>query len=534
MKKRFTFFSLGVLGIIFFVLSITGFTSQAYQSGRNLYHELELFHSVLQTIQTNYVDEKEPHELVLHAINGMISDLDPHTNYMTAEEFNQWNQRFEGYSGIGIYFDVLKDKITVLSVIRGGPSEMIGLRAGDRIIAIDGESVIGIKRDDVPLKLMGPEGTQVTITVERTGLKQPFTYTIIRKAIHLQSVPFSFVLKPDIGYINVTRFASTTEEEFGRALEKLEKEGINSLIIDLRNNGGGYMDAAVKMSDHFLPGGKRIVFTKGRIPDSYREFYSTGRMTKRLYPVIIMQNRSSASASEIVAGALQDWDRGLIVGEASFGKGLVQSQFQFDDGSALLVTTAKYYTPTGRVIQRPYSDKSFEEYYTEVYSDTFNQANLDHTNQSEYKTMVLQREVYGGGGITPDVFLKADSDSISTILGRLVLSPKRLFFSFVQQYSKKNPEIGRDFNQFLAEYQPDTEALNSFYAYIQTEGFKMAREQFQENLDDIRFMLKQHLAAAIWGEEARYKTQMLRDKQLVEAVTYLPRASELVKKAYGN
>ena len=534
MKKRFFFLSIGVLGLILLVLTVTGFSSQAYQSGRNLYRELELFHSVLRTIETNYVDEKDPHDLVLHAINGMITKLDPHTNYMTAEEFNQWNQRFEGYSGIGIYFDVLKDKITVLSVIRGGPSEMIGLRAGDRIIAINGESVIGIKRDDVPLKLMGPEGTEVTITVERTGVKQPFTYTVIRKAIHLESIPFTFVLKPDIGYINVTRFSSTTENEFSEALEKLEKEGINSLIIDLRNNGGGYMDASVKMVDHFLPGGKRIVYTKGRIPESYREFFSSERITKKPYPIIVMQNRSSASASEIVAGALQDWDRGLVVGEASFGKGLVQSQFQFDDGSALLVTTAKYHTPTGRVIQRSYSDKSFEEYYTEVYSDSFNQANREHTNQPKYKTLLLQREVYGGGGITPDVFLTPDSDTLTTILGRLVLSPKRFFFSFAQQCSKKNPGIGKDFNLFLAEYQPDAETLNSFYSYVQSEGFEMTRTQFQENQEDIRFLLKQHLAAAIWGEEARYKTQMLRDKQLVEAVKYLPRAAELVQKAYGK
>ena len=350
MRKKYRIL-LSALFVCLIVMWSTGATAYLAQSGRTLYEKIELFSGILKTIQDYYVDETDPQTLMESAIEGMVSSLDPHTTYFTKEEFLEWNQDFEGYSGIGIYFDVIQGKITVLSVIAGGPSDKAGLKTGDKIIAIDNQSAIGIKRDDVPLKLKGPRGTAVIVTIERKGWIKNRSYKITRDEVHIESVPYSFMVQPGTGYINIARFSATTEQEFSDALEKLDAQGMNKLIIDLRQNGGGYLDGAVQIADHFLDSGKKIVYTKGRTSDSSREYFSTSSTSHPALPLIVMIDRTSASASEILAGALQDWDRALIVGETSFGKGLVQGQFPMRDGSALLMTTARYYTPSGRVIR---------------------------------------------------------------------------------------------------------------------------------------------------------------------------------------
>jgi carboxyl-terminal processing protease len=501
---------------------------------KNYYDKLELFNSILTAIDQNYLEEKDPGQLIDTAINGMLAELDPHSSYLTADQFEKWNQNFEGYSGIGIYFDIIRDKITVMSVIQGGPSDKAGLISGDRIVAIDGQSAIGLKRDDVPLKLMGPRGTAVSVAVERTGWYQPRTYRLIRDDVHVESIPFAAMVRPGVGYIQIARFSSTTGSELEKALEKLESQQMQSLVLDLRQNQGGYLESAVQVSDLFLPGGKRIVYTKGRTPGTFREFFSTNKNpAKKMLPLIVLQDRISASASEIVAGALQDWDRALIVGESSFGKGLVQTQFRFKDGSALLMTTAQYYTPSGRVIQRSYDDKTAQTYFNEIMVDSLRQKREKDRSGPLFQTLILGRTLYGGGGILPDRVLKADPDTLNAVLRQLVFSPKRLIYTFVENYIKRDPEIKKDLQMFLKDYIPNANVLPLFLQYIRKEGISITDADFYANKRELQFLLKEQIASILWGEDARYKVELGRDRQLIEALAYLPEAESLLNTAYS-
>ena len=523
-----------ILGIFFglsFIL-ITGATTRLYNYGRSLYEKIELFSEIIVKIKNEYVEEKDPQELIEDAIKGVVSSLDPHTTYLSAEYFKQWNQNYDGYSGIGVTFDIVKDKITIMSVFDDGPSDKVGLMSGDRIVAIEGKSAIGMKRDEVPLTLMGPRGTKVEVTIERRDWDEGRNFIITRDRVHVQSIPFAFMINPGTGYIGIIRFSSTTVEELREALKKLEAQGMKQLILDLRSNGGGRLDAAVDVVDKFLPRNKRIVYTKGRVRGSFREFFSTDRSTHTIQPLIVILNRASASASEIVAGAMQDWDRGLILGETSFGKGLVQRQYPFKDGSALFMTTARYYTPSGRLIQRSYDDKSLEEYYLEIVNDSLRRVQGMDDSRPSFKTLILGRKVYGGGGITPDAFILSDNDTLTTVVRKIVTSPHRLLYTFSEEYVKYHPELEKDANHFIRNYQPDSKVLQQFLKHIRNNGLKITNEEFLRNKKDIQYFLKQSIATEIWGDEARYKVRMLRDKQLLEALKYFPQAQKLLTRAY--
>ena len=522
----------GMFLVLFLVL--TGASTRLIDSGKSLYDRIRLFSAILDKINTEYVEEKDAQELIDNAINGMVSNLDPHTTYLPPSYFERWNQDYEGYSGIGITFDIIRDKITIMSVINKGPSDQVGLMTGDRIVAIDGESAVGIKRDAVPLKLMGPKGTKVEVTIERSGWPIPKNYVITRDEIHVQSVPYIFMIQSGVGYIRIIRFSATTAQEVQEGLQKLESQGLKKLILDLRGNGGGYLEAAVETADHFLNGGKRIVYTKGRVRQSFREFFSTNGTTYPLLPVIVLIDRASASASEVLAGALQDWDRALIVGETSFGKGLVQSQYRFGDGSALLMTTARYYTPTGRLIQRSYDDKSFEEYYTEALSDSLRRLWEKDASRPTYKTQILRRKVLGGGGITPDIFLTASTSNLSEVAREIFFSPQRLLFTFAEDYVKSHPELKTDFNDFLKNYKPNANILRQFHGYIRELKHEITEKEFVQNREDIRFLLKRTIAEVLWGDEAQYKVYMLRDQELLESLAYLLQAEELLTRAYRS
>ena len=530
-KKRQKRIILGIFLGLSFIL-ITGATTRLYHYGRSLYAKIELFSEIIVKIKNEYVEEKDPQELIEDAIKGVVSGLDPHTTYLSAEYFKQWNQNYEGYSGIGVTFDIVKNKITIMSVFDDGPSDKVGLMAGDRIIAIAGKSAIGMKRDEVPLTLMGPRGTKVEVTIERRGWDKGRNFIITRDRVHVKSIPYAFMINTGTGYIGIIRFSSTTGEELREALQKLETQGMKQLILDLRGNGGGRLDAAVDVVDKFLPRNKRIVYTKGRVRGSYREFFSTDRSTHPIQPLIVLLNRASASGSEIVAGAMQDWDRGLILGETSFGKGLVQRQYPFKDGSALFMTTARYYTPSGRLIQRSYDDKSLEEYYLEVANDSLGRVEGIDDSRPSFKTLILGRQVYGGGGITPDAFIPSDNDTLTTIVRKIVTSPHRLLYTYSEEYVKNHPELGKDTNYFIRNYQPNGRILQQFLAHIRNSGLKITNEEFLRNKRDIQYYLKQSIAAEIWGDEARYKVRMLRDKQFLEALKYFPQAQKLLTRAY--
>lgn len=505
--------------------------------GQNLYTKMTIFNLILNELQKSYVEEVNPENLMEDAIKGMLSNLDPHTTYLPKEQFENWNRNFEGYSGIGIRFEIIREKITIMSVMEGGPSYRNGLLPRDKIVSINGKSAIGIKRDDVPKKLMGPSGTTVQIAVERDGWPEPRNFTLTRKRIIIDSVPHAFIVKNDIGYIKLNRFTATTGSELKTAIHELKLKGMNKLLIDLRDNSGGLMLAAVEVADIFLPGVRKIVYKNGRTLTSYEEYKSTGRALYPNLPLLILIDHASASASEIVAGAIQDWDRGLIVGKASFGKGLVQSQIRFPDNSALLITTAKYYTPVGRLIQREYKDKSKEEYYLEAYNDSTRKAAIQNGERPVFKTM-LGRTVYGGGGITPDSEINTNRITVSLELRKLLYAQKPFFATYAEDFIRKHSEFSTQhednrisMDQFVKSFEITGQMYSNFKNIVKELNFHFTDEQFEDNKENIKFLIKRELAYEIWGDEGRFRVNMLRDSQINKALDYFPQTETLLSQS---
>lgn len=534
MRKKRILLPLGILVLILLVLFYGSSIKLLWAYGQNLYTKMTIFNMILNELQKSYIEEVDPVNLMDNAIKGMLSDLDPHTTYLTKEQFKNWNQNFEGFSGIGIRFEVIRGKITVMSVMEGGPSYREGIQPHDKIIAIEGESAIGIKREDVRKKLMGPRGTKVRVTIEREGWTEPRDFVITRERIIVDSVPYALIIKEDIGYVKIDRFTATTGSELKTAIAKLEQKGMIKLIIDLRGNSGGLMLAAVEVADIFLPGVRKIVYKKGRTLNSYEEYKSRGHVLYPTLPLIILLDHASASASEIVAGALQDWDRGLIVGEASFGKGLVQSQINFPDNSALLLTTAKYYTPVGRLIQREYKDKTKTEYYREAYDDSSRRAALASGAKPTFKTM-LGRTVYGGGGITPDYELTSDGTPISIELRKLLYARKPFFATYAEDFMKNHPEYSTEeakksgaLDQYVESFEITDQMYFNFKKIVKELNYKFTDLQFEENKENIKFIIKRELAYKIWGDEGRFRVNMLKDTQFTKALNYFPQAESIL------
>jgi carboxyl-terminal processing protease len=352
-------FSTLTMVIVLVIGIIIGVNLNNLFSSDDIYVQIMKLNDVLNLARKNYVDKIDTQTLVEAAIEGMLGILDPHSVYIPAKAMERVNEDIRGsFEGIGIEFTIINDTINVVTPISGGPSEQLGIMAGDKIIKINDTSAIGLKNEDVVRKLRGPKGTKVKVTILRAGVKEPLEFVITRDKISIYSVDVAVMVAKDVGYIYINRFSETTDREFKEAVSKLRAQGMKKLILDLRNNPGGLLSEAVKIADEFLPQGKLIVYTKGRLPEYNEEFYATSSGELEKIPVVVLVNQGSASGSEIVAGAIQDWDRGLIVGDTTFGKGLVQRQFPLNDGSAIRLTTARYYTPSGRLIQKPYEGKN--------------------------------------------------------------------------------------------------------------------------------------------------------------------------------
>jgi len=500
-------------------------------SANDLYQKLQVFSDMVSIINDNYVEDVEWNQIMTGAYNGLLEELDPHSVYIPTQRVAQINEQFEGeFQGIGIEFDIIEGYITVISPIPGAPADQVGIQAGDKIVTIGGESAEGITQQGVFDKLRGPKGTEVDVTVLRPGRSDSLDFTITRDDIPIVSVLASVMIPGEeaTGYIFLNRFARNTSDEFEDALQELESQGMEQLVIDLRNNAGGYMDQAIQLTDKFIAGGQKIVYTQGRIPSANETFYSTDRATHHRFPVVVLLNRGSASASEIVAGALQDLDRALIAGETSFGKGLVQRQWQMRDGSAIRVTVARYYTPSGRLIQRPYENGT-EEYYSEVFNrpvdaeqDTLVQA--DTTERPEYQTK-NGRIVYGGGGITPDVAIDRNYDPTNTTM---TLNANRIFFEFASEYVSSHPEIEQmSFQEFAGQYEIDSEAIEQLKDFGRSREVEIDEEEFAEDIEDIKNNLKSKIASNIWGKDEMYAIRLMMDVQVQEALLYFPEAKEL-------
>ncbi len=492
-------------------------------AGDNIYEQIKRFMEVFNIVSQYYVEDIDSEQVVTGAIQGMLEKLDPHSVYIEAKQLKKVDEQFKGhYYGIGIEFIIQNKILTIISPIAGSPSEALGLRPGDQIIKIEGVSAYGITEEEVFEKLRGQKGSKVTVTIRREGIDKPFDVTITRDKIPIYSVMTSFLIKDKIGYIYIGRFAKTTCDELEQALVKLEAQGMAALLLDLRGNSGGFLDQAVEMSDKFIDGNKKIVYTRGRRPETNEDFYSTDRNTHPKYPLLVLIDKGSASASEIVAGAIQDWDRGLIVGETSFGKGLVQNQIPMKDGSALRLTTAKYYTPSGRLIQRPYKN-GLLDYYEEAYDDVDPNAISDSTKDKPVFYTSSKRKVYGGGGITPDVQIKTETLTKYT----MDLVVNRSFFDFGSQYVSRHTDIAKDIHSFRDGFIVNDSIINDFKAYTRKKDVKFVDSDFNKDIDYIKTMIKSEIARNLWDSESYYEFRMRGDKQVQEALRYFPEASKI-------
>jgi len=526
-----------VLVIVLTIGIVLGFQIDKVFSDDNLRNSIIKFNDVLTFTEKYYVEEVDTQVLVEAAINGMLNKLDPHSVYIPASQMESVEENFRGdFEGIGIEFQVVNDTLTVVSPISGGPSEELGIQSGDRIIKIDGKEALGLTNEEVRNKLRGKKGTKVNVTILRHGVADPIEYEITRDKIPIYSVDTYFMLDNKTGYVSVSRFAETTYDELLNALNDLTGQGMKELVLDLRGNPGGYLNQSFQIADLFIDGEKKIVYTRGRRSEFNEDYYASQSSQFEKIPLVVLVNEGSASASEIVAGAVQDWDRGLIVGETTFGKGLVQRQFNLPDNSALRLTISEYYTPSGRLIQRDYKDKkNKEEYYSEVYQREENEGeNINHSVENDstkpvYKTNA-GRVVYGGGGITPDYIIK--SDNITEYTTNLLRN--NIFYIYTLSYLDKNSseiknQFGGDLGKFRNGFTVDDNIVKDFISFAETKNVKFVSEDLEKDKVYIQARLKAQIARNFWKNEGWFSVLLSTDKQVSKAVTLFNEAKDLAK-----
>ena len=528
-------FRIPILIIVLVLGIVLGIELENIFSDDSLRESIKKFDDVLTYTEEYYVEDVDTQHLVESAINGMLDDLDPHSIYIPAKEMSGVEESFRGdFDGIGIEFQIVDDTLTVVSAISGGPSEALGILPGDRIVKIEGKSCIGITNEQVLQKLRGKAGTKVNVSIKRNGVKNLIDYEITRDKIPLYSVDTHFMLKNNTGYVSVSRFSETTFDELLAALKDLKNSGMKQLILDLRGNPGGLLQQAVDVSDLFIKGKKKIVYTEGRRTDLNEEFFAEKTYPYEDIPLIILINQGSASASEIVSGAVQDWDRGLIVGETSFGKGLVQKQFPLPDNSAIRLTISDYFTPSGRLIQRDYkSKKNKDEYYSEV-SDRkeVEGDNLEHTAEEdstkpEFKT-AAGRIVYGGGGITPDYIVK--SEDISEYTRNLLR--QNIFYQYSLLYLELNEnkikqQFGDELSKFVDDFNFTDSDIKSLIKFAETKDVKFIKKDFDADKNYIKTRLKAQIARNFWKNKGWYSVMSSVDNQLLKALTLFDEAKHL-------
>ena len=455
-----------------------------------------------------YIDEVDSGKLVEDAIIKVLSELDPHSTYIDAEEMTGVREDFDGsFSGIGVEFRVMDDTVRIVNTIAGGPSADVGILPNDRIVKVNGESIVGVKQTEVPKLLRGKEGTKVDIEVVRHGVAEPLGFTIVRRQIPINSVDAAYMITPKTAYIKVNRFARKTMDEFVEAMDKMPNA--KQVILDLRSNSGGLIEPSIEMAGYFLPKDREVVSTEGRvIPKESYKARKGGVFTRG--EVIVLIDEFSASASEIVSGALQDWDRATIIGRPSFGKGLVQRQIPMVDGSAVRLTVARYHTPTGRVIQRPFENGKREEYYANLTKRLSEELPLDSATLDslpKYRTLIKGRTVYGGGGIMPDIIVKSDTSDYSDYWAEL--SRRGILAEFVVDYldmhrSELESQFSTD-DQFVEEFEVGDEMIESLVVFAEGIGIARNDEELAISRRSIAEITKALIAQRLWDSTAYFK-----------------------------
>ena len=524
MKNKSVRSSFGVLitlSIVFLSMSISAqdIQSQAIKFGR-----------VLKLVDAFYVDTANINKLTENAIVDLLARLDPHSVYITKSEVEEMDQPLQGnFEGIGISFNIIQDTLIVMTTIPGGPSEKVGLRPGDRIVRVDAKSItsIGIKTQDVFGLLRGKKGTTVNLKVIRRGETAPLEFTIVRDKIPIYSLDAAFHLDKETAFIKLNRFSATTIEEYTTAVKRLDKESkIKNLILDLRGNGGGYLGAAYELANQFLEANKLIVYTEGT--HSPRKDYLSITMGDFLKGnLVILIDEGTASASEIVSGAIQDWDRGVLIGRRSFGKGLVQQPFQLNDGSMIRLTTAHYYTPAGRNIQKPYKDdpENYRNDYAKRYErgELFNKDSISTTDSLMTKTLVTKRRVFGGGGIVPDIFVPLDTSVHYKYFNTLIR--KNIFFpyvvSYVDQHRKELIAKYPDFQSFKNNFAVTPSALDELMTLGEKSGVKKDEESMKELKSVIFRQIRALIARDLYDSGDYYRIMTEDDPEIKKAVELL-------------
>lgn len=478
---------------------------------------------IINYIDRSYVDSVDKNMLIEKTIESMLSDLDPHSYYISAAELREYTEPLEGnFDGIGVEFIIQKDTVVIVHPVQGGPSADLGILAGDRIVIVDGENIAGngITNDGVMKRLRGESGTKVVVEIQRQGSEKLLEFEITRGKIPLRSVDVAMMATEDVGYIKVARFAKTTYEEFLEGAQNLIEEGMTKLVLDLRNNGGGFMNAAVSVVDEFLSDGKMIVYTEGKAHPR-ESYYSTEKGILHDVDVVVLINHGSASASEIVAGAIQDNDRGTIIGRRSFGKGLVQHHAPLRDGSALRLTIARYYTPTGRCIQRPYGDgvDYEQDFLAQVEEEAF--AESDSIPQVDSLRFITPggKVVYGGGGIMPDLFIPADTTSSSVFFNEVSFRGyiREFAFDFTDANRSDLQDFG-DFESFNRGFKIDSKVYRDFVDFSISQGVDSDPAGAKQSREEIALLMKAYIARNIWNNNGFYPIYLKRDKVFQRAL----------------
>ena len=520
---------LATSAIFGFLFAILIFLPEAYSKNRSIYRILKdkivVMQQIISYVDHFYFDVVDMDKIMDGAFHGLMEELDPHSTYIPAKQQENIDELFRGkFQGIGIEFDVLHGYITVISPVPDSPSDHVGLQSGDRIIAINGNDAYKITKDEVIKKLRGEKGTSVDVSIQRIGIDEPFDVTIIRDDIPIYSVGAATMIDNETGYILLRRFSATTIDEVNKAIDKLDSQNFKKLVFDLRGNSGGYLEQAAAVSNLFISTRDTLVYTKGKISDANQEFISDPNKGRNDFSLIILINRGSASASEIVSGAVQDLDRGLIVGETSFGKGLVQRQLPLEGGSAIRITMARYYTPSGRLIQRPYEEGDDLTYYKELYAKD-RESILDSLKQLRPKYKTRQgRTVYGGGGITPDIYIPYKS-ILTKETQKLLRNPQRPIFNFSSSYATQNDLGFKDFKNYKQTWQVNQSVYSQFLDYLDSDSISFNPDSLLKDQSFIYNRIKSEIAGTIWGKDESTSIRISLDNQVSEALKYFNEAN---------
>ena len=526
---------LALTGAVLVVVSaLMGARIERAFSDDSIMDQIKKYGDVLAKVQANYVDPVNLQDLNDAAIVGLLGKLDPHSVYMPPKNVKEQAESFSGrFEGIGVSFVIIHDTITVDAPIPGGPSEQLGIRAGDKIVTIDTSSALKLSEDDVRKKLRGPKGTKVNVGIVRFGQPQPINYTITRDVIPIVSVMAHFMVDPKTGYVDVGRFAGTTHEELMLALNDLRSKGMERLILDLRGNPGGYLEQAVAIADEFIGGNKTIVYTKGRVTANDEVQMSQPGQAYEKTPLVVLVDNGSASASEIVSGAFQDLDRALIVGQTTFGKGLVQRQFELNDGSAIRLTISRYYTPSGRSIQKPYEGGHYVKNTTAPQSTDEDEDNYSHSYDLNSKdtsrpkfTTAAGRTIYGGGGITPDFIVHNDTTQMTTrkIWAAGVLN------DFVEDYVARHiAEIKAQGNadNYIKNFRISENMFDQILQMSKDKKIDVNMKEFNIDKPWLTVVLRADIGRQIFSNEVYKRILLEDDRQYLKAYSVLDEAGHL-------